>query len=67
MMCLVQHLADKLTSWFHAEGAHRHVEMTPETQQNLNSKDVAVAEDDICQACLDMDCSSPHVSYGGLL
>ena len=47
----------------HVDGAHRHIEMTPETQQKLNSKDVAVADDDICQACLDMECSSTHVRF----
>lgn len=47
---------------FGSDGAHRHIEMTPETQQKLNSKDVAVADDDICQACLDMECSSTHMN-----
>ncbi len=45
----------------HAEGAHRQVEMSPETQQKLVAKDLAIASDDICNACADMDCSSTQV------
>lgn len=45
----------------HADGAHRQIEMSPETQQKLNAKDLAVASDGICDACLDMDCSSTQV------
>ncbi len=45
----------------HAEGAHRQIEMSPETQQKLSSKDLAIASDDICNACVDMDCSSTQV------
>ena len=45
----------------HAEGAHRHVEISPETQQKLSAKDLAIASDDICNACVDMDCSSTQV------
>ncbi len=44
-----------------AEGAHRQVEMSTETQQKLSSGDVATADDEICQACVNMDCSSTQV------
>lgn len=47
---------------FGPEGAHRHVEISPETQQKLSAKDLAIASDDICNACVDMDCSSTQVN-----
>lgn len=47
---------------FGPEGAHRHIEMTPQAQQKLSSGDVAIADADICQACVDMDCSSSQMN-----
>ena len=36
--------------------------MTPETQQQLSSKDAGAADGDTCQACVDKDCASAKVS-----
>ncbi|KAL3136257.1 ligase activity protein [Trebouxia sp. C0010 RCD-2024] len=47
---------------FGPEGAHRHIEMSPETEQQLSSKDVGAAGSDSCQACVDADCASTQMN-----
>lgn len=44
-----------------AEGAHRNIEMSPEIEQQLSSKDVGAADSNSCQACVDTDCASTQV------
>ena len=44
-----------------AGGAHRHIEMNPETQQQLSNKDAGAADGDTCQACVDKDCALAKV------
>ena len=46
-----------------AGGAHREMEMSPDTRQKLSSKDVGLADDDTCQTCIDKDCTSTEVSW----
>lgn len=45
-----------------AGGAHRDIEMSPETEQQLSSKDAGAADTHTCQACVDKDCASTQVS-----
>lgn len=45
-----------------AGGAHQRIEMTPETQQQLSSKDAGAADTHTCQACVDKDCALAKVS-----
>ncbi|KAL3152926.1 Ttll-15p, variant 2 [Trebouxia sp. C0009 RCD-2024] len=46
---------------FGPEGAHRNIEMSPEIEQQLSSKDVGAADSNSCQACVDTDCASTQI------
>ena len=45
-----------------AGGVHRNVDLSKDTEVQLYSKDVAKANDDVCQKCYDSECNVAEVS-----